>query len=95
MRCSVLTSGGDNSAMDEQANAKLTFAVVGVGMIGKRHLQALRDVERCCVKAVVDVNVEVVKLVAREFGIPEAYTDYKRVLDDAQIDAILIATPPF
>lgn len=72
---------------------------VGIGIIGAggitnlfhlRELSAMEDVE---VKAVADVKDTRAKATAEAFGVPEWYTDYTRLLERDDIDAVIVATP--
>lgn len=71
--------------------------MIRIGMIGfggmarKRHVPWINETGKFEIKAASDI-VEDTGLAA-ECGIPNYYTDYRYILDDPEIDAVLIATP--
>lgn len=54
--------------------------------------QSLPDVE---VVSVVDNYERLAKDVAKEFGVSEYFTDYKKALDESDVDIVSICTPSF
>ncbi len=74
-----------------------TFSIgmIGAGMIAKSHLKCLQKEPRATVTWVCDVNETAARAAAKEFEIPHVATDYKDILADPAVDAVLIATPPF
>ena len=79
--------------MGNQMTRKLRVAVVGAGRWAERaHLPGwLRD-PRVEVSAVVDAEQSVAERVAKELSIPQAFSDYRQVLEDPSIDVIDVAT---
>ena len=74
---------------------KLRIAIIGTGMIANAaHLPAWKnlrdDVE---LVAVADLNVDRARLVAAHEGIPGAYSDWRRLLAEAEPDLVSICTP--
>ncbi|NLL56198.1 MAG: inositol 2-dehydrogenase [Clostridiales bacterium] len=68
--------------------------IIGVGRIGKVHCQSItRYVKNAKVKAIADpyINDDTIKW-AQDLGIFEIYTDYNKILDDSDIDAVLICS---
>jgi L-alanine-DL-glutamate epimerase-like enolase superfamily enzyme len=59
------------------------------------HFNAIRTIERLNFAAVCDVDADAVQLLARERGVEKAYSSYKELLADPDIDAVDLATPPF
>lgn len=77
------------------ANDRITFGCIGVGGMGTGHLGSLvkqGESENIRVGGVCDVYQ---KRVDRAVGISKApaFTDYRRLLERKDIDAVLIATP--
>ena len=70
-------------------------AIIGAGAICERHIKGLQKNPKCFVKAIADLNLELAKERAREFNIEDTYSDYKELLKDEEIDAVIIATPTF
>ena len=78
----------------KKGNAAIRFALIGCGRISQTHLQAMEVLkDYCLLKAVVDVREDAAKSVGNQYGC-EAYADYRRVLDNDQIDAVIISAPP-
>src|SRR5213594_3341029 len=77
------------------ANERIRFAVIGCGGMGTGHLGSLvkrGEADNIKVAAVCDVYQ---RRLTRAKGIcqGEGYTDYRRLLERSDIDAVLIATP--
>ena len=68
-------------------------AVIGTGFMGRVHLEALRRVEFVDVVAVAGRQIEAAKKLAGGFGIENAVSDYRELLQDSTIDAVHICTP--
>jgi len=70
------------------------YAVIGCGAITRRgHLPALKKIKEICVTAVSDINTRRARKVAKKYGIPKYYKDYKEMLEREDIDVVIIATP--
>lgn len=72
---------------------KIKVGVIGAGRIGKIHasniIKNFADVE---VKAVADINADALRDWAAELGIQHVYADYKKVIEDQDIDAVIICS---
>jgi predicted dehydrogenase len=80
------------------ANNRLNYAIVGVGGMGGGHLNILtKDLKDENVKVVAVCDVfEKRRLKAQtvaELHSSRAYTDYRRLLENKDIDVVIIATP--
>ncbi len=73
----------------------IKIGLIGAGTISKRHLSSYAKNPYAQVVAIADLNEALAKERAEEFGIERYYTDYKKILDDPQIDAVSIVTPTF
>ncbi len=74
-------------------NSKLGIALIGAGRIGKIHAENLATrVRGVQLVGVADVNLSAAQLVAEEWNIPRAVEDYRVLLDDENVDAIIIAS---
>ena len=72
----------------------IKIGIIGAGRIGKVHLESISyRVPNAAVKAVADpfMNDET-KAFIEGFGVKEIYTDYKKILADPEIDAVLICS---
>ena len=72
----------------------IKLGIIGAGRIGKVHGESvMRFVKGATVKAIADPFMnDAAKAWAVELGIPECYTDYKRILADPEIEAVLICS---
>ena len=77
------------------SSAPLGVALVGTGFGLKVHLPALRACDRTEVVAVWHRDPVKAAAIAREHGIPNAYSDYDALLADGRVAAVAVTTPPF
>jgi len=73
----------------------MRLAVVGVGGMGKGHVEHLRELPGADLLAVVDLDLERAKRVQTDFGIPRAYSDFEKMMDQEKPEAVFVCTPPF
>lgn len=72
----------------------LRLAVVGTGIIGVRHLEVINQSQECTLCAICDVNEENVKELAAKYNVPY-FIDYKEILKEIQVDAVILNLPHF
>lgn len=72
----------------------LKIGIIGAGRIGKVHSESIqRYVKNAEVYAIADPYMnDATREWAKEMGIYNVYTDYKKILDDKAIDAVIIAS---
>lgn len=65
---------------------KVRIGIIGVGQIGKHHLDQYAKIPEAELVAAADIREDELQRVAQEYGIPHTYTDYKQLLarDDIQ-----------
>ena len=73
---------------------KLNVAVIGAGMIGDAHVDCIRKDGRGEVSWLVARSDKTVTEKLAKHGIARGSTDYRDVLDDDEVDAVVIASPP-
>jgi predicted dehydrogenase len=66
----------------------IRIAIIGVGLIGKVHLDNYAKIAGADIVAVCDVNEQEARTVAAKHGIPNVYTDYRELLKRDDIDAV-------
>ncbi len=71
------------------------FGVVGLGVWGENHLKAYAGVPGCQVIGVCDLNADLARQRAEEFGIPFWTTDYRKLLGRPGLQAVSVVTPDF
>ena len=75
-------------------DGKLQVALVGCGMIGQSHAEAIINDGRAELAAVVyGSNEEKAKAFAEKFSIPYMTNDYREVIKRGGIDMVIISTP--
>lgn len=72
---------------------KVNIGLIGAGRIGKLHAQHLAfRIPDANLLAVADLFVEGAEKCAADCRIPSAFKDYRRILDNSDIDAVVICT---
>ena len=74
---------------------KYNLGIIGAGMYGKVLMRAFQQEERANIIWVNSRSEATTKSAAEEFGVEKWSTDYRDVLNDPAVDAVIIATPPF
>ncbi len=69
----------------------LRLGVIGLGVMGARHAQVCRELRGLELLGVADIKPEVARRVAEQLGVP-GYTDYRELLENRNLDAVVIAT---
>lgn len=72
---------------------KVRFAVLGCGRISSAHLKAIKDAPDAELAAVCDIEEEMAKQVALEYGLSKWYTGINEMLGSENIDVVNICTP--
>ena len=72
---------------------KVRIGLIGVGNIAGLHALGYANAPNAELYAVCDVKEDRVEQRAAEWGATKAYTDYRKLLDDADVDAVEIITP--
>ena len=71
----------------------LGIGVIGLGQISQiAHLPYLNELPDYEIRAICDISDKVLNSMGRRFGIVNCYKDYKKLLGQADIDAVLVAT---
>ncbi len=70
------------------------LGIVGVGMWGRVHLESVREDGRAEVAWVCSRTERTVSTVKDDYDVRRATQDYRELLADRDVDAVIIATPP-
>jgi predicted dehydrogenase len=71
----------------------LRFALIGAGYIANYHAKALLAHPDAEIKAVCALEEEQARLFAHQYAIPDFTTDYTKLCDRTDIDAVILGTP--
>ncbi len=70
------------------------IGIIGLGGVAQLvHLPILTKLKNVKVEAVAEVNKNRLKTVAENFHIKNRFTDYKKMLNEIELDAVIVATP--
>jgi len=76
------------------ANERINVGLIGFGLIGRFHMSALTSQPDVQVTAVCDVHKGRVEQAAEMAGgSPARYGDFRKLLEDKNVDAVYVATP--
>jgi myo-inositol 2-dehydrogenase/D-chiro-inositol 1-dehydrogenase len=72
---------------------KLNLGLIGAGRIGRVHAENLAyRIPEAKLAAVADVVTPAAEQLAADYQVPAAFSDYQRILDDRDIDAVAICS---
>lgn len=75
---------------------RLGIGIIGAGGIAReRHLPGLRQLDGVEFVAVANRRFENAQRAAEEYGFARAVRDWREVVRDPEVDAVLICTPPY
>jgi predicted dehydrogenase len=75
-------------------STKIKIAVIGVGVMGSMHVEDIHQLENTELAAICDIDHSRADRYAMKYGVP-AYYDHREMLEKANLDAVLIATPHY
>lgn len=76
------------------ANDRVNLGVIGYGLIGKRHVDTFRQLSDVDITAVSDCHKgRLAEGVAAAGGRATPYSDFRALLDDKSLQAVIVATP--
>lgn len=67
---------------------KIRLGIIGVGQIGKHHLEEYQNIEGAEIVAVADIAESEANRVAQRYNIPDVYTDFRQLLQRDDIEAV-------
>jgi len=72
----------------------LRFGMIGVGKISQGcHLTAYDKIDDVKIVAICDINEERLEEVGKKYPDAKLYTDYRKMIEDEELDAVDICTP--
>lgn len=81
------------SRNDATSGAKVRLGIIGTGSRGRYLMSFLKDIPQASVVALCDIYGPNLELGAEMFPDARRYTEYRRLLEDRDVDAVVIATP--
>jgi myo-inositol 2-dehydrogenase / D-chiro-inositol 1-dehydrogenase len=80
----------------QDSKKRVGFGVVGVGAMGRFHAENLAlNIPKAKLVAIADTLIEPAKKLASNLGVDTVYSDFGDLIDDKNVEAILLAVPPF
>lgn len=82
--------------MDIKEMERITLGIIGTGFAANLHAKCLDQIGGVEIelKCVADLNISLAKDFADKYGFKRYTQDYKKLLDDKDINAVIICTPP-
>lgn len=71
------------------------LGIIGAGMYGKMLMRCFQQDDRANLLWVNSASETTTRSAAEEFGVKKWTLDYRDVLSDPAVDAVVIATPPY
>ena len=76
------------------SKTELRIGIIGAGLwVAAKHGPAICEGERTVLTAVCRRNPKKLEMIQERLGAAEAYTDWRAMLDQAALDAVLVLTP--
>ena len=73
---------------------KIRLGVIGAGSFtSRRHIPTIIDSPNAELVALCRRNEEMLRKMAQHFACPNTFTDYRRMLDEVEMDGVLVTTP--
>lgn len=73
---------------------RIRLGVIGCGMVAHYHMKNLMTDDRVELLWIAEISKKALKAAGEEFAVPNATTDYKVMLEDPALDAVVVSTPP-
>jgi predicted dehydrogenase len=74
---------------------KYNLGIIGAGMYGKMLMRCFQQDQRANLLWINSASEATTRSAAEEFGVKKWTLDYREVLSDPAVDAVVIATPPY
>ena len=74
-------------------NKKINIGIIGCGHWGPNYVRNFSNIDNCNVKIVCDLSQQHLKIVKNRYHKIETTTDYKKILNNDKVDAVVISTP--
>ncbi|MBU4485412.1 MAG: Gfo/Idh/MocA family oxidoreductase [Candidatus Delongbacteria bacterium] len=71
----------------------IKFGLVGCGRISDNHFKAIENIDSCQITCCCDIDLDKAKEKAEKYGIKAVYNDYRQMLGNENLDAVIVCTP--
>ncbi|TGU66288.1 gfo/Idh/MocA family oxidoreductase, partial [Mesorhizobium sp. M00.F.Ca.ET.186.01.1.1] len=71
------------------------IGLIGAGGIALAHLEAAKGEPRAEIVASADVSKETAAEKAEQYEIPHVFSDYRQMLSEAALDAVIVCVPNY
>lgn len=82
----------DHSNGIDSMSKQLQCAIIGCGVVSPVHAKAYHDMPECELRWACDLIPDRAQKLADDYAIPNTCTDYRKVLDDPQVDCLSVCT---
>lgn len=72
---------------------RIIVGVISCSIMAQRHMKAVMDNKNAELRWICDIDEELLKETAENLGIERYTTNYKQILEDPEVDAVIIVTP--
>src|SRR5256885_9282215 len=86
----ISAAGGQTSRAKISPGEKLNLGIIGVANRGGENLSAVAGEN---IVALCDVDAKYLSAAAQKFPSAKTYNDFRRLLEQKDVDAVLISTP--
>jgi len=70
------------------------IGIIGAGMIAEHHIESFNKTGKARITWLADLNAEVMGKLASKYNVAHQTADYNDILNDPEVDAVVICTPP-
>ena len=82
-----------NNDNNSSSSKQVGVGIIGAGRMGRIHAFNIKSVPNAKLVAVSDVAEDVARRLASEHGVTSIFTDYLRLVENRDVQAVVIATP--
>lgn len=75
-------------------NKQIVFGIIGAGMIAEKHISGLQKTGNAKIKWIARSDKSKLSDICQKYNIPFGTIDYLDILNDDEVDAIVISSPP-
>lgn len=72
----------------------MKVGIIGAGGMGRVYARSFRQISGVEVYAVNDIDENRMKQLAEEYNVPVKYKSWEDLVEDSEIDAVAVCTPP-